>query len=265
MSSTKSNLTNFQKVRDFNISFGIGRSSEPDDKLLKLRWDLIKEESDELFDAISKKDYVEIIDALSDILYVVHGAADSFERDFDDYLDKYHEIQKTIKFKTDEIGELSDKIKSLKISEERMAVIFTDQTENEKLNNLINEYSSCIILVNKAFYSKNIHEIMFHLASLHDYMYVFSHLFGIDLDVTFDLVHDSNMSKLAETEEIAKQTVEWYKKNETRYDSPAYRLSTVKVNNQERWVIYNASTGKALKSINYHAVDLKKYLYQTQN
>ncbi len=258
-----SNLTNFQKVSNFNISFGIGRSCDPDDKLLKLRWDLIQEESDELFEAIAKKDYVEIIDALSDILYVVHGAADSFERDFDEYLDKYHEIQKTIQFKKDEIGELSDKIKSLKISEDRMAIIFVD--ENEKLNNLINEYASAITLLKKAFNGKNIHEIMFHLASVHDYLYVFSHLFGIDLDVTFDLVHDSNMSKLAETEEIAKQTVEWYKKNETRYDSPAYRLSTVKVNNQERWVIYNASTGKALKSINYHAVDLKKYLYQTQN
>ena len=70
------------------------------------------------------------------------------------------------------------------------------------------------------------------------------------------------IEKLAETEDIAKQTVEWYKKNETRYDSPAYRLSPVKVNGEERWVIYNQSTGKALKSINYHAVDLKKYLYQ---
>ena len=77
-------LTNFQKVRDFNISFGIGRSSTPDDKLLNLRFDLIQEESDELLEAISKKDYVEIIDAVSDILYVVHGAADSFEKDFDD-------------------------------------------------------------------------------------------------------------------------------------------------------------------------------------
>ena len=103
---------------------------------------------------------------------------------------------------------------------------------------------------------------MFGLATIHDYLYIFSYLFGFDLDATFNMVHDSNMSKLAETEDIAKQTVEWYKKNETRYDSPAYRLSPVKVNGEERWVIYNQSTGKALKSINYHAVDLKKYLYQ---
>ena len=42
-------LTNFQKVRDFNISFGIGRSKTPSEKLFKLRWDLIEEESNELF------------------------------------------------------------------------------------------------------------------------------------------------------------------------------------------------------------------------
>jgi len=253
-------LTNFQKVRDFNISFGIGRSSTPDDKLLNLRFDLIQEESDELLEAISKKDYVEIIDAVSDILYVVHGAADSFEKDFDDYLEKYHDIQETIKFKTDEIGELSDKLTGVKFGEERMAAVF--DVENTKLNNLLYDYSSIVLQLKKSFGYKNIHEIMFGLATIHDYLYIFSYLFGFDLDATFNMVHDSNMSKLAETEDIAKQTVEWYKKNETRYDSPAYRLSPVKVNGEERWVIYNQSTGKALKSINYHAVDLKKYLYQ---
>ena len=32
-------------------------------------------------------------------------------------------------------------------------------------------------------------------------------------------------------------------------------VSTVKVNDMDRWVIYNANSGKALKSINYHMVD----------
>ena len=67
------------------------------------------------------------------------------------------------------------------------------------------------------------------------------------------------MSKLAETEEVARNTVKWYLENEKRYDSPAYRLSPVKVNDQPRWVIYNQNSGKALKSINYHAVDFVEY------
>jgi hypothetical protein len=53
--------TNFQKVRDFNISFGIGRSKTPDDKLFKLRWDLIQEESNELFEQVPNEINGEIV------------------------------------------------------------------------------------------------------------------------------------------------------------------------------------------------------------
>ena len=53
-------------------------------------------------------------------------------------------------------------------------------------------------------------------------------------------------------EEEAQQTVNWYLDNRetTGYDSPAYRLGDDGVN----WVVYNASTGKILKSINYTPV-----------
>lgn len=76
--------------------------------------------------------------------------------------------------------------------------------------------------------------------------------FGIDLDRAFDLVHRSNMSKLCKTEEEAQKTVEWYIDNieKTGYDTPAYRRSDDGVN----WVVYNKSTGKILKSINYTPV-----------
>merc|ERR1712178_159182 len=42
--------------------------------------------------------------------------------------------------------------------------------------------------------------------------------FGIDLDKAFDLIHESNMTKLCTTEDEAKLTVEWYKKNQTGPD-----------------------------------------------
>jgi hypothetical protein len=58
------------------------------------------------------------------------------------------------------------------------------------------------------------------------------------------------MSKVCDTEEIAKETVEWYKQNETRYDSPAYKKSG------DKFMVYNESTGKTLKSIHYKPVDL---------
>lgn len=238
-----SQLTNFQKVNAFNVAFGIGRSSTPNDKLFKLRWDLIQEESDELFDALSKKDYVEILDAVSDILYVVHGAADSFEQDFDKSMINHDKVKLFV----------SEEVSSIPFSVKRMESVF--QLESQKLNNLTCDYSKSIVDLKNAFKNKNISEIITKLVVVHNYLYQWADLFGFDLDYTFNMVHDSNMSKLAETEEVAQKTVEWYLENEKRYDSPAYRLSTVKVNDMDRWVIYNANSGKALKSINYHAVD----------
>ena len=43
-----------------------------------MRYDLIKEELDELGDAIRKKDIKEVADALTDILYVTYGAGHAF-------------------------------------------------------------------------------------------------------------------------------------------------------------------------------------------
>ena len=80
--------------------------------------------------------------------------------------------------------------------------------------------------------------------------------FGINLDKAFDLIHISNMSKLCETEEEAFQTVEFYKKYERRYDTPTYRLS----DDGKKYVVYNKSTGKILKSINYKPVKFDSLL-----
>lgn len=71
--------------------------------------------------------------------------------------------------------------------------------------------------------------------------------YGIDFNKAFDIVHKSNMSKLCNSEEEARDTVEWYKQNDQRYDSPAYKLC----NDGKHWMVYNESTKKVLKSINY--------------
>ena len=214
--------TNFQKVRDFNISFGIERSKTPSDKLFKLRWDLIQEESNELFDAIKKKDYVEIIDAVSDILYVIHGASDSFEQDLDSFFDE-RSIHEFIHYnKINNILSIPSNFLNLNGLARMEAVL--EQTP-DVLNNIINNlYAYELFKLQELFEQKNISEIVNGLVILLKYVYLISELFGINLNETFNLVHESNMSKLAETEEIAQQTVEWYLKNETRYDSPSYRL-----------------------------------------
>jgi len=48
------------------------------DKINSLRYDLIKEELEELKIAIENKDLLEVADALTDILYVTYGAGHAF-------------------------------------------------------------------------------------------------------------------------------------------------------------------------------------------
>ncbi len=159
--------TNYQKVFEFNQTFGHPAHDVPqmnvweNQKLVDLRIALIREEFNELQDAVKDKDMTETLDALSDILVVVYGMGAAF---------------------------------------------------------------------------------------------------GLDLDKGMGLVHDSNMSKICSTEEEAQQTVEWYKQQYSEgnqpYDTPNYRPSP----DGDRWVVYNESTGKILKSINYKPVDFSSML-----
>jgi predicted HAD superfamily Cof-like phosphohydrolase len=74
-------MTNFESVRKFMKTFGQEikeRTQFPNNKTTKLRYALIKEELDELKDAIEKKDIKEVADALTDILYVTYGAGHAF-------------------------------------------------------------------------------------------------------------------------------------------------------------------------------------------
>jgi len=74
-------MTNFESVKKFMQTFGqevkIG-ASFPNDKIVNLRLDLIREELSELKEAIEKKDIKEVADALTDILYVTYGAGHAF-------------------------------------------------------------------------------------------------------------------------------------------------------------------------------------------
>ena len=79
-------MTNFNKVGNFMKTFGQEVKSKPSfstDKINKLRLDLIKEELEELKEAIENKDLLEVADALTDILYVTYGAGHAFGIDLD--------------------------------------------------------------------------------------------------------------------------------------------------------------------------------------
>ena len=74
-------MSNFKRVKTFMETFGQEireKASFPNDKVSSLRYDLIKEELNELREAIDKKDLKEVADALTDILYVTYGAGHAF-------------------------------------------------------------------------------------------------------------------------------------------------------------------------------------------
>ena len=97
-------MTNFEKVGTFMKTFGQEVKSRPSlssDKINKLRLSLIKEEFDELENAMNKKDLVEIADALTDILYVTYGAGHAFGINLDKC---FEEVQNSNMSKLDENG-----------------------------------------------------------------------------------------------------------------------------------------------------------------
>ena len=74
-------MTNFESVKKFMQTFGQEvrtKASLPNDKIINLRLDLIREELSELKEAVEKKDIKEVADALTDILYVTYGAGHAF-------------------------------------------------------------------------------------------------------------------------------------------------------------------------------------------
>ena len=79
-------MTNFDKVGVFMKTFGQEVKDKPSfssDKINQLRISLIKEELDELKEAMDSKDLLEVADALTDLLYVTYGAGHAFGIDLD--------------------------------------------------------------------------------------------------------------------------------------------------------------------------------------
>ena len=98
-------MSNFNKVGIFMKTFGQEVKSKPSfstDKINKLRIDLIKEELDELKEAMDNNDLLEVADALTDILYVTYGAGHAFGIDLDKCFD---EVQNSNMSKLGENGE----------------------------------------------------------------------------------------------------------------------------------------------------------------
>ena len=95
-------MSNFNKVKTFMETFGQEVKTNPSfstEKINNLRYDLIKEELEELKVAMTNKDLLEVADALTDILYVTYGAGHAFGIDLDKC---FEEVQNSNMSKLDE-------------------------------------------------------------------------------------------------------------------------------------------------------------------
>lgn len=256
------------QVAEFNYLFGVINYNYPNtneidkekfnsisDKFnltqIKLRYSLVAEEVKELEQAIKDKNAIEIIDALCDILYVVAGAKVYFNLPIDNFEEK---VMKSIRKMPPQ---------NPIIEKDNLEYIIT-MLDNQRVLHFINKikiYNSFLgnlteLFINEkkiiyhpyflnhliSLYHESLDKIVKNILRLED-------SFMIDLVYQFDIVHKSNMTKVCVLEEDAKETVEWYKINETRYKQPSFRK--INFNKKDYYVIYDAETKKILKSIKY--------------
>ena len=86
--------TNFELVGDFVEACDqdvLSYPVFPEEHIQKLRLDLIEEELDELHLGIDNQDIIEVADALTDLLYVIYGAAHAFGIDVDECFQEVHQ------------------------------------------------------------------------------------------------------------------------------------------------------------------------------
>ena len=79
-------MSNFDDVKTFMQTFGQEvkiKAEFPKEKIVELRYDLIKDELNELQNATKTKNLKEVADALTDILYVTYGAGHAYGIDLD--------------------------------------------------------------------------------------------------------------------------------------------------------------------------------------
>tara|TARA_B100000678_G_scaffold49937_1_gene39690 strand:- start:1557 stop:1925 length:369 start_codon:yes stop_codon:yes gene_type:complete len=97
-------MSNFEKVKTFMTTYEQEvkeSASFPDENIIKLRLKLIKEELEELEQALNDKNLLEVADALTDILYVTYGAGHSFGINLDAC---FEEVQRSNMSKLGEDG-----------------------------------------------------------------------------------------------------------------------------------------------------------------
>jgi predicted HAD superfamily Cof-like phosphohydrolase len=295
--------TNFEKVMEFNRAFDMVKSPKTyiscsidelgipqgnvfthfrpnlfkdEPKTIKLRLDLIKEEIEELNEAVKNNDFIETRDAIGDILYVVYGMADVLGINIDYHFKRDVNEKHIIHDATELVNRISlysnndDTKKPIGLTNFGWIKLYLNVVQesfSDKQDCPKKCLDKCLKLINNTYLDIekfcNNHQnhkdtelcnIANFIIELLSYVYIYAVLNNIDADADFTIIHDSNMSKLCDSEEDAILTVtdyeEKFKNGKSPYDSPYYYY----LEDLNKWIIKNKSTGKALKNIKYKQV-----------
>lgn len=255
---------------------------------------LIKEEASEMTEALQNNDIIEVKDAICDLIYVIYGMFWRLGMSEDEVLNEFNEnytydLHFVALTKIDSILNRRDlayihmfdlvndydfdiehnfrdgiELYGLNSSGSLYRLIHTIRYQyNNHINpiyvvhNMLEEINAIIMddikdlqesveEVNLANIKKNLFDLLINV-------YLFTNPI-FDINSNFAIVHQSNMSKLCSSEEEAIATVNNYKakfeNGECSYDSPYHKQI-----NDTLWGVYNKSTNKVLKNINYHPVE----------
>lgn len=236
-------VSNFEKVAEFHSVFEQPIKRQPDlnvfaedEKLVNLRYSLIEEETKEFIDAARGKDIVEMVDALADINYVVHGTGLAFG------------------FNMDAIFQLA---KIPKTREPGSPSAFFDRYSADHVDSLCSEFQQLLDHLKEAFKKRDIIAVAVVALRIIEKTYEVAADLNVDLDEAFRLVHRSNMTKACVSQAQAEETLEKYKKDLSVYKDPAIRQAK----EGHYWIVYDRATGKTLKNKFYEAVNLRPIVY----
>lgn len=231
----------FHSVVDFNTQFGVLAPDATFDRKLNIFTEdpktvdfclrLIREEVNELSDAVNNRDFVEIHDATADIVYVVWGMAARCGIDGSQLYTQTEDVVTNMNNKE----------------------LYDNKSYDTSINNQFEYINNCFKSLEKAVIDNNFQDMESCLVRLVEDCVLLSRMCNVNFTELFNHVHENNMSKLCKSEEEAQRSVEYYKQNPQLYDTPAYRLAVNGIN----YVVYNESTKKILKSIDYKPVDLR--------
>ena len=263
--------SNFEKIIEFHTAFGlpscntVNRENLQNFKIASLRVKLIQEEFTELKTA---RYLIEQLDAIGDLLYVVYGSGTSFGFDLDSafhnycvrqlenakyptniFDEKMTNFQKTYKLCT--LFQLPKSTLEPPISRENGLQLHSvlkpnalDSPNSHALDNFeikIYKLAHALLMCDTTTVQDTLVEMLYSL-------YCVGYICDYNLDCLFAEIHNSNMTKLCSSEQEAIDTVKWYKEYQLdRYPLPEYK----KLSDCEKWVVFDKSTDKRLKSIHY--------------